>query len=80
MGDNEVINAAHEWWDRERRPKPPKPKLSWACVQAVTVVSMEKQHEKHLLTSSSNIFKEPTRLGGDGPSQVNQSAIAATQS
>ena len=44
--DNEAINAAHEWWDRERRPKPPKPKLSWACVQAVSVVSMEKQDEK----------------------------------
>ena len=59
--DNEAINAAHEWWDRERmQTKTPKPKLSWACVQAsaVSVVSMEKQDEKHLLTSSSNSFKE----------------------
>ena len=62
--DNEAINAAHQWWDRERRPKPPKPKLSWACVQAVSVVSMEKQDEKHLLTSSSNSLKEPARLDG----------------
>eukprot|EP00731_Ephydatia_muelleri_P033452 Em0030g9a len=33
-------------------------------VEAVSVVSMEKQDEKHLLTSSSNSFKELARLDG----------------
>ena len=62
--DNEAINAAHEWWDREHRLRPPKSKLSWACVQAVSVVSLEKQDEKHLLSSSSNSFKEHANLMG----------------
>ena len=64
--DDEVINAADEWWDRECRPRPPKPALIRACVQAVSVVSMEKQDEKHLLTSLSNSFKEG-RIQTNGP-------------
>ena len=40
--------------------------LSWACNynQEGSVVSMAKQDEKYFLTSSSNSFKEPARLGG----------------
>ena len=36
-----AINAAHEWWDRECRPRPPKPKLSWACVPPGSVVKQD---------------------------------------
>ena len=37
-----------------------------SCVQAVSVVLMEKQDEKHLLTFSLNSINKPTRLDGVG--------------
>ena len=41
--DKEAINAAHEWWAREHRPKPT---LNWACIQAFGICSAPEHFQK----------------------------------